>query len=131
MKVDNIQVPFVMECQVTGIRKVFTSRDYIAKKLEGFGGNMKKMLDTYVCEDAKGLLREGKSVRQVNQILGGNKRASEVNLDRLILDRRMSSENYRQGALNRRQGSRRNNRVQGSRRVQGRRIQGRRHAVTA
>lgn len=131
MKAAQIQVPFVMTCQVTGIQKVFTSRDYIQKKLDGFGGNMKKMLDTYVCEDAKRLLKEGKTVRQVIQLLGGNKHHRDVDLDHLILDRRMSRENYRQGALNRRQGRRANHRVQGSSRFATRRSQGRRHAVAA
>lgn len=139
MKVDpsTIQVPFVMHCNVTGLPKVFTSREYIAKKLEAFNGNMQKMLNTYVCEDAKRLLREGKSIRQINIQLGGNKRPSEVNLDRLILDRRMSSENYRQGALHRRQGRRfqRSHRsAPGSvRRLTspGRNTQSKRHAVAA
>jgi hypothetical protein len=129
MKAANIQVPFVMTCQVTGLQKVFTSRDYIQKKLDGFGGNMKKMLDTYVCEDAKRLHREGKTVRQIIQALGGNKNHRDVDIDRLILDRRMSRENYRQGALHRRQGARSNHRNQG--RTVSRRAAGRRQAVAA
>lgn len=129
MKVENIQVPFVMECNVTGLRKVFTSPEYIANKLKPFGGNVKKMLRTYVCEDAKRLLKSGLSVRQVNKELGGTKKANEVDLDRLILDRRMSAENYRQGALNRHQGKR-SHRKQGAR-FGSKRAQGTRQAIAA
>jgi len=96
-----IKVPFIMTCQVTGLKKVFTSRDFIQRKIDSYDGDIKKMLDTYVCEDAKRLLREGKSVDQVNKLLGGNKTAKEVSLDTLILDRRMSAESYRQAALRR------------------------------
>lgn len=90
-----------MTCQVTGLKKVFTSRDFIQHKIRGYGGDMKRMLDTYVCEDAKRLLRQGLSVEEVNRKLGGNKTSKDVNLDSLILDRRMSADSYRQAALRR------------------------------
>lgn len=97
-----IHIPFIMTCNVTGLQKSFTNREYIASKLSTFNGNLKKMLETYVCEDAKRLLKEGKTVRQVNIELGGNKKASDVDLSKLILDRRMSSQHYRDSALKRR-----------------------------
>lgn len=96
-----IKVPFILTCQVTGLKKVFTSRDFIQRKIDSYGGDIKRMIDTYVCEDAKRLLREGKSVSEVNQKLGGNKTDKDVDLTTLILDRRMSAENYRQAALRR------------------------------
>jgi len=96
-----IKVPFIMTCQVTGLKKVFTSRDFIQHKIDGYGGDMKRMLDTYVCEDAKRLLRQGLDVDQVNKKLGGTRTAAQVDLESLVLDRRMSVESYRQAALRR------------------------------
>lgn len=82
-----IQIPFVMTCQVTGLEKSFTNPEYVAKKLSYFNGDVERMKSTYVCEDAKALLRQGKTVEQVITKLGGNKVASTVDLSKLILDR--------------------------------------------
>ena len=133
MKLPQFTIPFVMTCQVTGLQKAFTSRAYIENKLRAFKGNMQRMLDTYVCDDAKRLLREGKTVRQVNLELDGKYKyqgASKIDLSTLILDRRMSRENYRQGALHRKQGRRQGSRSLGARHAN-RRPAGRRQLQTA
>jgi hypothetical protein len=87
-----IKVPLVVTCQVTGLQKAYTSREFIGRKIDNYGGDLKTMLDSYVCRDAKRLLREGKSVPEVIKALGGTKDPKEVDLDKLILTKKIRVE---------------------------------------
>jgi hypothetical protein len=81
----DIKVPFIVTCQVTGLQKAYTSKDFVLRKIANYGGDVQNMLDTYVCKDAKKLLREGKSVEEVIKLLNGTKDPKTVDVTKLVL----------------------------------------------
>ena len=81
----NIKVPYILECQVTGIKKSYTSVPFVERKIENYGGDEAAMIAGYVCRDAKKLLKAFKleeltveNVQSVITQLGGTKNAQEV-----------------------------------------------------
>jgi len=52
-----IKVPYVLVCRVTGLQKAYTSKEFVARKIENYGGNEQAMIDGYVCKEAKRLLK--------------------------------------------------------------------------
>lgn len=81
----NIKVPYILECQVTGIKKSYTSVPFVERKIENYGGDEAAMIAGYVCRDAKKLLKAFKleeltveNVQEVITQLGGTKNAQEV-----------------------------------------------------
>lgn len=81
----NIKVPYILECQVTGIKKSYTSVPFVERKIENYGGDEAAMIAGYVCRDAKKLLKAFKleeltveNVQGVITQLGGTKNAQEV-----------------------------------------------------
>lgn len=82
---NQIKVPYILECQVTGIKKSYTSVPFVERKIENYGGDEAAMIAGYVCRDAKKLLKLFKleeltvdNVQSVITQLGGNKNAQEV-----------------------------------------------------
>lgn len=62
------EIPFRITCNVTGLVKTYTLESYINRKIDRFGG-LEKLHKNYICQDAKRLLKEGKSVEEVIQKL--------------------------------------------------------------
>lgn len=82
---NQIKVPYIIECQVTGIKKSYTSVPFVERKIENYGGDEAAMIAGYVCRDAKKLLKAFKleeltvdNVQSVITQLGGTKNAQEV-----------------------------------------------------
>lgn len=82
---NQIKVPYILECQVTGIKKSYTSVSFVERKIENYGGDEAAMIAGYVCRDAKKLLKAFKleeltvdNVQSVITQLGGTKNAQEV-----------------------------------------------------
>ena len=57
-----------LECIVTG-RKLIATKEYYARKIEKAGGE-EDLHRTYICREAKNLLKTGTSVDKVRDILG-------------------------------------------------------------
>lgn len=55
-------------CIITG-RKLVATKDYYARKVEKIG-SVSELHRTYICREAKNLLRQGSSVDKVRQVLG-------------------------------------------------------------
>lgn len=49
----SIKVPYILTCLVTGIRKSYTSAEFVNRKIENYGGDEAAMVAGYVCKDAK------------------------------------------------------------------------------
>ena len=68
----NIGMPEIkskkLECIVTG-RKLIATKEYYARKIEKAGGE-EDLHRTYICREAKNLLKTGTSVDKVRDILG-------------------------------------------------------------
>ena len=82
---NQIKVPYILTCQVTGIQKSYTSVPFVERKIENYGGDEAAMIAGYVCRDAKKLLKAFKleeltvdNVQSVITQLGGTKNAQEV-----------------------------------------------------
>lgn len=54
---DSFKLPLKLTCRISGKVVTYTSDEYVRKKLEKYGGNLKAMLDDFVCRDAKRLLK--------------------------------------------------------------------------
>lgn len=65
---ESFEIPFRLTCTVSGQVKVYTLQSFIEKKITRFGG-LEKLRATYVCKDAKRLMKEGKSVEEIKEIL--------------------------------------------------------------
>lgn len=77
MNPNDIKVPFVLNCQVTGKTVAYTAKDYVLRKINNYGGEQ-KMRDGYVCSEAKKLLKAGKTAAEVITILNGTLDPVEV-----------------------------------------------------
>ena len=82
---NQIKVPYILTCQVTGIQKSYTSVPFVERRIENYGGDEAAMVAGYVCRDAKKLLKAFKleeltvdNVQSVITQLGGTKNAQEV-----------------------------------------------------
>lgn len=82
---NQIKVPYILKCQVTGIQKSYTSVPFVERKIENYGGDEAAMIAGYVCRDAKKLLKAFKleeltvdNVQSVITQLGGTTNAQEV-----------------------------------------------------
>lgn len=82
---NQIKVPYILKCQVTGIQKSYTSVKFVENKIANYGGDEAVMIAGYVCRDAKKLLKAFKleeltveNVQSVITQLGGTTNAQEV-----------------------------------------------------
>ena len=55
-------------CVITG-KKLFATQDYYTKKLAKYDNDESKMLEHYMCKEAKRLIQQGYSVEQTRQML--------------------------------------------------------------
>lgn len=58
------EIPFRITCNATGLVKTYTLASYINRKIDRFGG-LEKLHKTYICKDAKRMLKEGKTIQEV------------------------------------------------------------------
>lgn len=70
----DIKVPYILTCVVTGLQKAYTSKEFVQRKIDNYGGDEKKMIDGYVCKDAK---RELKA-------LGDPAKLTEADVEKVI-----------------------------------------------
>lgn len=61
---DSYSIPFNLTCTVSGLKKVYTSEEYINGKLIRFKG-LANLIATYICRDAQKLLKAGKTADEV------------------------------------------------------------------
>ena len=66
------EIPFRITCNATGLVKTYTLASYINRKIDRFGG-LEKLHKTYICKDAKRMLKEGKTIQEVIQALNPSK----------------------------------------------------------
>lgn len=57
-----------LKCVVTG-KKLFATKDYYEKKLAKYDGDEDKMIQSYMCKEAKRLLQQGYNVEKTRQLL--------------------------------------------------------------
>lgn len=80
----DIKVPYILTCRVSGQTKAYTSKEFVARKIENYGGNEQAMIDGYVTKEAKRLLKpfgENLTVADVAGViktLGGSTDAQAV-----------------------------------------------------
>lgn len=65
----DIKVPYILTCIVTGLTKAYTSKEFVQRKIDNYGGDEAKMVAGYVCKDAK---REIKALGDVAKITEGD-----------------------------------------------------------
>lgn len=66
--------PKKLECIVTG-RKLIATKDYYTKKIQK-AGSEEELHRTYICREAKNLLKSGTSVDKVRELLGSTSTVS-------------------------------------------------------
>lgn len=65
-----------LTCIVTG-RKLIATKDYYARKVEK-AGDEQTLHDTYVCREAKNLIKQGTSITKIREILNAKDMNSDV-----------------------------------------------------
>ena len=65
-----------LTCIVTG-RKLIATKDYYARKVEK-AGDEQTLHDTYVCREAKNLIKQGTSITKIREILNAKAMNSDV-----------------------------------------------------
>ena len=65
-----------LTCIVTG-RKLIATKDYYARKVEK-PGDEQTLHDTYVCREAKNLIKQGTSITKIREILNAKDMNSDV-----------------------------------------------------
>ena len=58
-----------LKCVVTG-RELVLSKDYYQSKLDKAGGDENILHDTYICKEAKDLIKKGYDVQKTRDLLG-------------------------------------------------------------
>lgn len=49
----NITVPYILTCAITGLAKNYTSKEFVQRKIDNYGGDEAAMIKGYVSRDAK------------------------------------------------------------------------------
>ena len=65
-----------LKCVITG-KKLFATKEYYEKKLAKYDGDEQKMIQSYMCKEAKRLLQQGYNVEKTRQLL--NVDATDLN----------------------------------------------------
>mgnify|MGYP001202795869 CR=1 FL=1 len=78
-----------LKCIITG-RQLIATKDYYARKVEK-AGNEEKLHETYICRDAKNLLKQGVSIDRIREILESD--MSTV-VDDKVLEQAMAEEKF-------------------------------------
>lgn len=73
-----------LRCIITG-RQLIATQDYYKRKVEKAGGDQ-KLHDTYVCREAKNLLKQGVSVERIREILEADMSLVVKELDDKLLE---------------------------------------------
>lgn len=76
-----------LRCIITG-RQLIATKDYYARKVEKAGGEQ-QLHDTYICREAKNLLKQGVSIDRTRELLG-----AEINtpVDSSLVEQVLQSE---------------------------------------
>jgi len=77
-----------LKCIITG-RQLIATKDYYARKVET-AGSEEELHRTYICREAKNLVKQGCSVDRIREILDATDITSDVDQD--ILESVMSNE---------------------------------------
>lgn len=67
---DSFTLPLKFTCRISGKVVTYTNEDYVKKRLEKYGGSLKRMQDEFVCRDAKRDLKDHKTVEQIRTEAG-------------------------------------------------------------
>lgn len=73
-----------LRCIITG-RQLIATQDYYKRKVEKAGGEQ-QLHDTYVCREAKNLLKQGVSVERIREILEADMSLVAEELDDKLLE---------------------------------------------
>ena len=73
-----------LRCIITG-RQLIATQDYYKRKVEKAGGEQ-QLHDTYVCREAKNLLKQGVSVERIREILEADMSLVTKELDDKLLE---------------------------------------------
>jgi hypothetical protein len=73
-----------LRCIITG-RQLIATQDYYKRKVEKAGGEQ-QLHDTYVCREAKNLLKQGVSVERIREILEADMSLVVKELDDKLLE---------------------------------------------
>jgi hypothetical protein len=76
-----------LKCIVTG-RQLIATKEYYARKVKK-AGDEQKLHDTYICREAKNLLKQGTSVDKVRELLSAT---IDSPVDQSIIDQMMQDE---------------------------------------
>lgn len=106
----DIKVPYILTCLVTGLVKSYTSKEFVQRKIDNYGGDEQAMKDGFVCKDAK---RELKALGDLSKVtesdiqkviteLGGTESAKtaleRIQGGKLFLTKKVKVRNAKQGA---------------------------------
>lgn len=73
-----------LKCIVTG-RQLIATKAYYKRKVEKIG-SIEELHRTYICREAKNLLKQGLSVQRVRQILDVDSNTVDEQIDQQIID---------------------------------------------
>ena len=76
-----------LKCIVTG-RQLIATKDYYKRKVEKAGGEQ-QLHDTYICREAKNLLKQGVSIDRVRDLLDSK---IDTEIDQSLIDQILQSE---------------------------------------
>ena len=76
-----------LKCIVTG-RQLIATKEYYKRKVEKVGDEQ-KLHDTYICREAKNLLKQGTSIDKVRELLGSD---ITTPVDQDIIDQMLQEE---------------------------------------
>jgi len=88
-----------LTCIVTG-RVLVLSHDYYQNKIERAGGDEQHMIDTYICKEAKGLIKRGYDVSKTRDLLNidveklGLSDVSDALIEQIQLDSRIQHKKF-------------------------------------
>lgn len=78
-----------LKCIITG-RQLIATKDYYARKVEK-AGNEEKLHETYICRDAKNLLKQGVQVDRIREILDSD---LQTVVDDKVVEQAMAEEKF-------------------------------------
>lgn len=67
---DEIILPLKLKCNISGKEVVYTSREYVEKKLLKYGGSLERMRKEFVCRDARRMVKDKVDLQTIQKELG-------------------------------------------------------------
>jgi hypothetical protein len=88
-----------LKCIITG-KILFATNDYYTRKLEKLGGNSDTLHQSYVCKEAKNLLKQGYTVDKIREMLNIDDESLGVVEDTIISNIINQGRSYIRGITN-------------------------------